>query len=100
METRQASGGPPGPTVPREELPTGVVTLVFTDIEGSTRLLRQLGPRYAEALSVHNEILRGAVLAHDGLPIRSEGDALFCVFKSPAQAVAAVLIRRIGRVRV
>jgi predicted ATPase/class 3 adenylate cyclase len=82
-------------------LPTGVVTLVFTDIEGSTRLLRQLGPRYAELLSVHNQICRSAFLSRGGTVIRSEGDSYFCSFEDPTQAVAACLnaqlrLRRFG----
>jgi class 3 adenylate cyclase len=51
------------------ELPTGTVTFLFTDIEGSTRLLQQLGDRYAEALGQHQALLRVAFAAHDGMVV-------------------------------
>ena len=59
----------------RLTLPTGVVTLVFTDVEGSTALLRRLGPRYAELLDPHNEIVTSSVIERGGTVIRGEGDA-------------------------
>jgi class 3 adenylate cyclase len=49
-----------------DELPIGTVTFLFTDIEGSTRLLKQWRERYAEALADHQRILRGAFVEHDG----------------------------------
>jgi class 3 adenylate cyclase len=74
------------------EQPTGTVTLLFSDIEGSTRLLEQLGrERYAEALARHCEILRGALNAHNGYEVDYEGDAFFFVFRSAADAVAAAV---------
>jgi predicted ATPase/class 3 adenylate cyclase len=70
--------------------PTGTVTLVFTDIEGSTRLLRQLGrDRYAEALDLHRQLLRGAFGRHGGYEVDSEGDAFFVAFQSAEEAVLA-----------
>ena len=51
------------------ELPTGTVTLLFTDIEGSTRLLKQLGEGYGAARANHNRILRVAFAEHDGQEI-------------------------------
>ena len=71
-------------------LPSGTVTLLFTDIEGSTRLLRDLGPdRFAAALMEHRQLLREAVAAHGGVEVDTEGDALFAVFASAPDAVAA-----------
>jgi class 3 adenylate cyclase len=52
--------------MPRD-LPTGVVTLLFTDVEGSTKLLREIGDGYAEALHEHRRVLRSAVAAHHGV---------------------------------
>jgi predicted ATPase/class 3 adenylate cyclase len=74
------------------ELPTGTVTFLFTDIEGSTRLLDELGPNaYADALAAHQYIVRAALAAHDGAEVDTQGDAFFCVFASARDAVAAVL---------
>ena len=72
------------------EQPTGTVTLLFTDIEGSTRLLERLGPeRYGEALAVHRGLLREAFERHAGYEVDCEGDAFFVAFASPRDAVAA-----------
>jgi class 3 adenylate cyclase len=71
------------------ELPTGTVTFLFTDIEGSTNLARTLGPRWVEVLDGHHSILRAAIRDHDGVDLRTEGDAFFAVFASAAGAVAA-----------
>ncbi len=61
--------------------PTGTVTLLFSDIEGSTRLLERLGPAsYADALATHREILRSAFLAHDGYEVDTAGDSFFVAF--------------------
>src|SRR3954467_11780313 len=76
----------------RAKLPTGTVTFLFSDIEGSTRLLKALGrERYGEILRRHNEILRNAFLAHDGTEIDRQGDAFFFVFRSAGTAVAAAV---------
>ena len=56
------------------ELPRGTVTFLFTDIEGSTRLLRRLRSRYAEVLAEHRRVLRGAFEASDGCEVHTEGD--------------------------
>ena len=70
-------------------LPTGTVTFLFTDIEGSTQLLQRLGTeRFDEVISAHNERLRRA-FADGGHEVRVEGDALFVVFPSAVKAVAA-----------
>jgi predicted ATPase/class 3 adenylate cyclase len=71
------------------ELPTGTVTLVFTDIEGSTRLLRELGERYADALAEHRRVLREAFGHHGGFEVDTQGDAFFFAFTSAREAVGA-----------
>jgi predicted ATPase/class 3 adenylate cyclase len=70
-------------------LPTGTVTFLFTDIEGSTRLARALGDRWPDVLERHHQILRDAILSHNGVEIRTEGDAFFAVFPSAVEAIAA-----------
>jgi len=75
-----------------EELPTGTVTMLFTDIEGSTNLLTLLGPaRYGEVLSTQRQIIRSAVNAAGGFEMGTEGDSFFVVFASARDAVAAAL---------
>jgi len=71
------------------ELPSGTVTLLFTDIEGSTRLVRLLGDRWAEALADHRRVLREAAEAAGGEEVDAHGDELFLTFPAPAAAVAA-----------
>jgi len=63
--------------------------LLFTDIEGSTRLLRELGDRYPEQLATQRRLLRAAFTAHDGVEVDTQGDAFFVAFVRPADAVAA-----------
>ncbi len=70
-------------------LPTGTVTFLFTDIEGSTRLLQQLGDSYADVLDHHRTIVRDVVARLGGLEFGTEGDAFFLVFSSASAAVAA-----------
>ncbi len=71
-------------------LPTGTVTFLFSDIEGSTKLLKQVGrERYGELLSQHNALLREAFAAQEGVEIDRQGDAFFFVFRSAGTAVAA-----------
>jgi len=72
-----------------QELPTGTVTLLFTDIEGSTRLLQRAGDDYATLLEEHRRLLRAAFSAHDGVEIDAEGDAFFIAFSSAQSAVEA-----------
>ena len=70
--------------------PTGKVTLLFSDIEGSTQLLERLGTdRYAEALEVHRQALREAFERHGGYEVDCEGDAFFVAFASAQEAVTA-----------
>jgi predicted ATPase/class 3 adenylate cyclase len=71
------------------ELPTGTVTLLFTDIEGSTRLLRRVGDAYADLLAEHRRLLAEAFARHRGTVVDSEGDAFFVAFASARDAVAA-----------
>jgi predicted ATPase len=72
------------------ELPAGTVTLLFTDIEGSTRLLRELGPEYEAALAEHRRALREAFSAKGGVEVDTQGDAFFYAFaEAPAAAAAA-----------
>jgi len=76
---------------PTVTLPTGTVTFLFTDIEGSTRLLQALGAGYPDVLSEHHRLLRGAVEAAGGVPIGSEGDSLFAAFDTPTSAVGGAV---------
>jgi len=74
----------------RPDLPTGTVTFLFTDIEGSTLLLRRLGPElYAEALAAHRQTLRDAVAAEGGVEIDTQGDAFFVAFPTAGGAAVA-----------
>src|SRR5690348_5443667 len=69
--------------------------MLFTDIERSTVLLRQLGPRWGEALTAHRGIVRAAVAETGGEEMGTEGDSFFVVFGSAHQAVrAAVTVQR------
>ncbi len=77
------------------DLPTGTVTLLFTDIEGSTRLLQQFGERYAGVLADCRRLLREAFARYHGAEVDTQGDAFFVVFARATDAVAAaVLIQR------
>jgi class 3 adenylate cyclase len=71
------------------DLPTGTVTPLFTDIEGSTRLLQRLGNRYVQVLAVHRELLRAAFGQHHGHEAGTEGDRFFVAFAKASDAVAA-----------
>ena len=70
-------------------LPGGVITFMFTDIEGSTHLLQQLGPGYGDTLEDHHRIMRDVVSGHHGIEVSTEGDAFFVAFTNPADAVTA-----------
>jgi predicted ATPase/class 3 adenylate cyclase len=80
------------------ELPSGTVTFLFTDLEGSTRLWEELPEAMSEALARHDEILRNAVDAHDGVVLSRMGDGIAAVFVSAPNAVAAAVgvQRRLG----
>src|SRR5437879_2199124 len=71
------------------QLPSGTVTLLFTDIEGSTRLLHELGDRYAEVVAEHRRVLREAFSRHGGVEVDTQGDAFFVAFARATDAVAA-----------
>jgi predicted ATPase/class 3 adenylate cyclase len=70
-------------------LPTGTVTFLFTDIEGSTRLMQELGDRYVQAQVEHHAILREAFASGNGRELRTEGDSFFCVFASAVDGCRA-----------
>jgi LuxR family transcriptional regulator, maltose regulon positive regulatory protein len=72
-------------------LPMGTVTLLFTDIEGSTRLLTRLGERYSEVLAKCRHLLRSVFADFYGYEVDTQGDALFVVFARAADAVAAAV---------
>ena len=78
------------------ELPTGTVTFLFTDIEGSTRLLQELGHgNYAQLQDRHAAIMRSAIASGGGTAIRTEGDSFFAVFPTATGAVrSAVMAQR------
>src|ERR671932_1190667 len=82
---------PRNPRMPHVvDLPGGTVTLLFTDIEGSTRLLQALGgERYAGVLAAHQRLLRAAFAAHGGHEVDTQGDAFFAAFPRAADAVRA-----------
>ncbi len=72
------------------DLPTGTVTFLFTDVEGSTKLLHALGAEaYAEALATHRRILREAFTRHGGVEVDAQGDAFFVAFSTAPGALAA-----------
>ena len=74
----------------RRELPTGTVTFLFTDVEGSTRLLHELGAEhYSQALADHRAILRQAFSANGGVEVDTQGDAFFVAFPTASGALAA-----------
>jgi class 3 adenylate cyclase len=71
------------------QLPTGTLTFLFTDIERSTHLLRQLRERYSAVLADHRRLLRAAFVEHGGQEMNTEGDAFFVVFRRAKDAVGA-----------
>jgi class 3 adenylate cyclase len=90
----------------RRELPTGNVTLLFSDVEGSATLLHELGVEaYADVLAEHRRIVRAACTAEGGVEVDNQGDAFFFPFHSApaavtaAQAVTGALARAPSRMR-
>jgi predicted ATPase/class 3 adenylate cyclase len=73
------------------ELPTGTVTFLFSDVEGSTRLLTRLRGGYADVLGEHQRLLRAAFAEHDGREVHTEGDAFFVAFARASDAIAAAV---------
>ncbi|MEJ7568640.1 MAG: tetratricopeptide repeat protein [Gaiellaceae bacterium] len=81
----------------RPELPAGTVTFLFTDVEGSTRLLHQLGADgYARALAEHRRVLREAFGAYGGVEVDTQGDAFFVAFPTAPGALSAATEARSG----
>lgn len=72
------------------QLPRGTVTLLFTDVEGSTRLLQELGrERYVKALGAHRRLLRDAFGRHNGIEVEMKGDSFYFAFAQARDAAAA-----------
>lgn len=71
------------------DLPSGTVTFLFTDVEGSTRLLQELGEGYLDALSAHRRALRNVFARHGGVEVDTQGDAFFVAFARAKDALAA-----------
>lgn len=78
------------------ELPSGTVTMLFSDIEGSTALLHRLGDEWGAALTAHRSILRRAFADHSGVEMGTEGDSFFVVFASARAALLAALAAQRG----
>jgi class 3 adenylate cyclase len=72
-------------------LPSGTVTCVFTDVEASTTLLKRLGDRYADVLTMHRRIVREAFSAAGGVEVDTQGDSFFFAFPRAREAVAATV---------
>ena len=87
------AGGKPAPESSShpQDLPTGTVTLLFSDIEGSTRLLQQLGDEYANLLADHHRLLRMISSRWNGREVDSQGDSFFLAFTRAGDAVEAAL---------
>ncbi|MFH1475342.1 MAG: adenylate/guanylate cyclase domain-containing protein, partial [Chloroflexota bacterium] len=75
----------------RPALPTGTVTFLFTDIEGSTHLVGELAERWPPLLDRHRAIIRAALAAHGGVEVQTEGDGFFAAFDRAPAAVAATV---------
>ena len=73
----------------REDLPSGTVTFLFTDVAGSTKLLQEHGNAYADLLAAHRNVVRGALRRHSGVEVDTQGDAFFAAFARASHAVAA-----------
>lgn len=74
-------------TLPVQQAIDGIVTFLFSDVEGSTRLVREFGDeRWADLLETHRQLLRAALGAHAGREVGTQGDAIFAVFAVFAEA--------------
>jgi class 3 adenylate cyclase len=80
------------------ELPSGTVTFLFSDIEGSTRLLTRLRGRYAEVLAEHQRVLRAEFDEYNGREINTQGDGFFVAFARASDAIAAAIAAQRGLV--
>jgi predicted ATPase/class 3 adenylate cyclase len=74
-----------------QSLPTGTITFLFTDIEGSTRLVQALGEGWVEVLEAHNALIGQAIADNGGIVVKTEGDSFFAVFPAAMEALTAVL---------
>jgi predicted ATPase/class 3 adenylate cyclase/DNA-binding CsgD family transcriptional regulator len=72
-------------------LPTGTITFLFTDIEGSTRLLQETGDRYAEILAAYRSLIRAAIQERGGREVDTQGDAFFIAFPGARDALSAAV---------
>lgn len=79
------------PAMARRDLPTGTVTFLFTDVQGSTRLLKLLGTRYGSVLGRHHDLVRETVGRHGGYEVDTQGEAFFVAFPRAKDAVAAAI---------
>jgi predicted ATPase/class 3 adenylate cyclase len=83
------------PVMTTRDLPLGTVSFLFSDIEGSTRMLQELGDEFRPVLESHNEIVHDASAEHRGHIVKNEGDGFFVAFQSAVDAIAcAVAIQR------
>jgi predicted ATPase/class 3 adenylate cyclase len=73
-------------------LPTGTVTFLFTDIEGSTRLLQEVGSQFAGILRDHSQIMRAAISASGGVEVGTAGDSFFAAFSDPSDGIRAAVV--------
>ena len=97
MDAESAGGDHPGM---RRQLPSATVTFLFTDVEGSTRLLHELGAEaYAEALAEHRRVVRTVFAAEGGVEVDTQGDAFFYVFADARRHLRADLPHLHGRSR-
>ncbi|WP_428963435.1 ATP-binding protein [Micromonospora fluostatini] len=78
------------------DLPSGLVTFVFTDIEGSTRLAQLLGPGYRPVLREHRRLLRRTLASTEGAELLTEGDSFFIAFSDAAAALTACLTAQLA----
>lgn len=76
----------------KHAFPSGDVTFLFTDIEGSTRLVQDLGEEWPETLAAHSSVLADAIERFRGVTVRTEGDSFFAVFAEAGDAVAAAVL--------
>ena len=96
--TEQDKSNSQGGKMPEDASPTGTVTLLFTDIEGSTQLLRRLGNGYADMLTMYRNFLRTVFQQWSGYEAGMQGDAFFFVFARATDAVAAAVAAQRGLV--
>lgn len=87
----QIRTGKQGMSEQAEQLPSGTITFLFTDIEGSTRLLEQLRAKYVQVLAEHHKLLREIFQRHHGYEVDTEGDAFFVAFTRAADAIECVI---------